>query len=154
MMKPRLNPFDVAPELLQPMLELEKAVRSSGLELSLIHLVKTRASQLNGCAHCIHMHTRDARAAGEREERLYLLSAWRESPLYTARERAALEWTEALTLLADTHAPDAAYAELASQFDEAERVKLSLLIVAINGWNRLAVGFRAVHPTGSDRAAA
>jgi AhpD family alkylhydroperoxidase len=152
-MKSRLNPFEVTPELMAPMLELEKAVRNSGLEFRLIHLVKIRASQLNGCAYCIHMHTRDARAAGEHEERLYLLSAWRESPLYTARERAALEWTEALTLVADSHAPDAAYAELASQFDEVERVKLSLLVVAINGWNRIAVGFR-VHPDGSDRAAA
>jgi len=153
-MKSRLNPFEVAPELMTPMLELEKAVRSSGLELRLIHLVKIRASQLNGCAYCIHMHTRDARAAGEHEERLYLLSAWRESPLYTARERAALQWTEALTLVADTHAPDAAYAELANHFDEVERVKLSMLVVAINGWNRIAVGFRQVHPDSSDRAAA
>lgn len=154
MMKSRLNPFEVAPELMAPMLELEKAVRGSGLELSLIHLVKIRASQLNGCAYCIHMHTRDARAAGEHEERLYLLSAWRESPLYTARERAALEWTETLTLLADTHAPDAAYAELADHFDEVERVKLSMLVVAINGWNRIAVGFRRIHTDLGDRAAA
>ena len=153
-MKTRLNPFEVAPELMMPMLELEKAVRSSGLELSLSHLVKIRASQLNGCAYCIHMHTRDARAAGEREERLYLLSAWHESPLYTARERAALEWTEALTLVADTHAPDVAYAELANHFDQVERVKLSMLVVAINGWNRIAVGFRRIHPNGNDRAAA
>ena len=154
MMKPRLNPYQVAPELLNSLLELEKSIRQSGIEHSLLLLIKTRASQINGCAFCIHMHTRDARAAGESEERLYLLSAWRESPLYTARERAALAWTEALTLLAETGAPDAQYAELSAQFDEAERVKLTMAIVTINAWNRLAVGFRSVHPTQGDRAAA
>lgn len=149
-----MNPYEAAPELMQAMLALEQKVRNSGLSTSLVHLMKTRASQLNGCAHCIHMHTRDARAAGESEERLYLLSAWRESPLYGARERAALGWTDALTLLADGHAPDDAYAELAREFSESERVKLTMVIVAINGWNRIAVGFRSVHPTRDGRAKA
>ena len=149
-----MNPYEAAPELMRAMLELEQKVRASGLPSSLIQLMKTRASQLNGCAYCVHMHTRDARAAGESEERLYLLSTWRESPLYSARERAALGWTEALTLLADTHAPDDSYAELAREFSESERVKLTLVIVAINGWNRIAVGFRSVHPTKDGRAAA
>jgi AhpD family alkylhydroperoxidase len=150
----RIDPFSTAPEAMQAMLELEKKVRSLGLEPSLLHLVKTRASLLNGCGFCLHMHTRDARAAGETEERLYLLGAWRESPLYTARERAALAWTDALTLIADTNAPDDAYRELAAEFGEVERVNLTLAIVAINGWNRIAVGFRRVHPMPGGRAAA
>ena len=145
-MEPRLNLYTVAPEALKPMLALEASVVASGLEHSLIELVKTRASQINGCAFCIDMHTKDARKAGETEQRLYLLSAWRESPLYTPRERAALAWTEALTLVAVTHAPDADYAALSPHFTDAEKVKLSMLIVTINAWNRLAVGFRNVHP--------
>jgi AhpD family alkylhydroperoxidase len=153
-MKSRLDPFETAPEMMQALLDLEKKVRSSGLEESLIRLVKTRASLLNGCAFCVHMHTRDARAAGETEERLLLLSTWQESPLYSPRERAALAWTDALTLVAATRAPDTAYEELSAHFTEVERVKLSLLIVAINGWNRVAVGFRLIHPSTGDRAAA
>src|SRR5919202_1970171 len=125
---------------------LETYVRNSGLEPSLIHLVKTRASQINGCAYCLDMHTRDARALGETEQRLYVLPAWRESPLYTDRERAALAWTEALTQISETHAPDDVYQLAKTQFTEEELVNLSMLIVAINGWNRLAIGFRAVHP--------
>ncbi|MDX5445788.1 MAG: carboxymuconolactone decarboxylase family protein [Zoogloeaceae bacterium] len=146
-MQARLDPFKASPESMRAMLALEEHVRNCGLEYSLIELVKTRASQINGCAFCVHMHTRDARNAGETEERLYLLSAWRESPLYTERERAALEWTEALTLLADTHAPDAAYAAFEAQFDAKEQVQLTLLISTINAWNRFAVGFRSIHPT-------
>lgn len=145
-MQPRLNPYKVDPKLIQPMLQLEAAVASSGLEPSLIELVKTRASQINGCAFCIHMHTRDARKLGESEERLYLLDAWRESPLYSDRERAALGWTEALTRVADTHAPDEDYARLSAEFSEEEQVKLTLLICTINAWNRIAIGFRSVHP--------
>jgi AhpD family alkylhydroperoxidase len=145
-MKPRLDPFKAAPATMKAMLNLEETVANCGLERSLIELVKTRASQLNGCAYCIHMHTRDARAHGESEERLYLLDAWRESPLYSPRERAALGWTDALTLVAQTHAPDATYAELKAQFSEEEQVKLTMLIGAINIWNRIAIGFRAVHP--------
>lgn len=146
-MQNRLDYFAAAPESMQALLALEKHVQKCGLEHSLIELVKTRASQINGCAYCIHMHTRDARAAGESEERLYLLSAWRESPLYTHRERAALAWTEALTQVADTHAPDEDYAEMRQHFTEQEAVQLTLLIGVINIWNRLAIGFRSIHPT-------
>lgn len=145
-MEPRLDAFKAAPALMQAMVDMEKAVAGSGLEHSLYELVKTRASQINGCAYCLHMHTRDARAAGETEARLYLLDAWRESPLYTERERAALAWTEALTLVSQTHAPDADYELLKSQFTDAEQVKLTLLITTINAWNRIAIGFRSLHP--------
>jgi AhpD family alkylhydroperoxidase len=153
-MEPRLDARAVCPEAIQAMLDFEQRIRELGLPKQLVRLVKIRASQLNGCAYCIHMHTREARAAGESEERLYLISAWRESPLFSPRERAALAWTESLTLLSETGAPDDAYAELARELDEAERVKLTLAIVAINGWNRIAVGFRQIHPAPSDRAAA
>ena len=146
-MKARLNPYQAAPDAMNAMLALEKYVQGSGLEPTLIELVKTRTSQINGCAFCLHMHTRDARAHGESEERLYLLDAWRESSLYTPRERAALEWTEALTLVAQTHAPDSAYDAAREYFDDAELVKLTLLINAINAWNRFAIGFRLMHPT-------
>jgi AhpD family alkylhydroperoxidase len=117
----------------------------ASLEHSLVELVKMRASQINGCAYCIKMHSADARKAGETEDRLYLLNAWRESHLYTPRERAALAWTEALTLLSETGAPDADYEELKAHFTEEEQVKLTLVIGAINTWNRFAVGFRSVH---------
>ncbi|MCC6917925.1 MAG: carboxymuconolactone decarboxylase family protein [Alphaproteobacteria bacterium] len=152
-MQPRLNPYKIDMALLKPMLALEESVMSSGLEKSLIHLVKTRASQINGCAYCIHMHTTEARRDGESEERLYLLDAWRESPLYTPRERAALGWTEALTRVADTHAPDADYEALEPHFDDTEKVKLTLAIMTINAWNRLAIGFRSVHPVKKAEAA-
>ncbi len=145
-MKPRLNPYQVAPEAMKPMAALDAATKSSGLEPSLIELVRTRASQINGCAFCVHMHTRDARAGGESEERLYLLSAWHESPLYTARERAALAWTEAVTLVAETHIPDDVYEEVRRYFTEPELVKLTMLIATINAWNRVAISFRSVHP--------
>lgn len=143
-MSARLNPYAAAPEMISAMTALETAVVSSGLEHSLIELVKTRASQINGCAYCIHMHTQDARKNGESEERLYLLSAWRESSLYTPRERAALAWTEALTLVAQTNAPDADYEQVKAVFSEAEQVHLTLLVGAINAWNRLQIGFRAL----------
>ncbi len=146
-MTPRLIPQNAAPELMQAVVDLEMKVRASGLEQSLIELVKTRASQINSCAYCIHMHTRDARAQGETEERLYLLDAWRESPLYSGRERAALAWTEALTRLADTGAPDTDYETARTQFSAEEMVKLTLLIGMINLWNRFGVGFRLVHST-------
>jgi AhpD family alkylhydroperoxidase len=154
MTESRLNPFAAAPAAMKAMLDLENQVKASGLEMSLIHLVKTRASQINGCAFCIHMHTREARADGETEERLYLLDAWRESPLYSDRERAALAWTEALTLVAQTHAPDEDYALLKAHFTDEEQVKLTLAISAINAWNRFAIGFRSIHPVGAHRAAA
>jgi AhpD family alkylhydroperoxidase len=148
-MKPRLDYAAAAPQVMKGMYELEKQVKASGLEQSLIELVKMRASQINGCAFCLHMHSRDARANGESEERLYLLDAWRESPLYTDRERAALAWTESLTLISQTHAPDADYETMAKQFAPDEQVKLTLLICAINAWNRIAIGFRALHPVGA-----
>ena len=143
-MEPRLNILTVAPKVIEPMRRLSDAANAS-LEYSLVELVKMRASQINGCAFCIKMHTADARKAGETEDRLYLLNAWRESHLYTPRERAALAWTEALTLLPQNHAPDEVYEEMKAQFTEEEQVKLTLLIGVINTWNRLAVGFRAVH---------
>jgi len=153
-MEPRLDYFTAAPATMKAMLELENAVKNGSLERSLVDLVKIRASQINGCAYCIHMHTRDARALGETEERLYLLNAWRESPLYSDRERAALAWTEALTQVARTHAPDEDYALLKAQFTDREQVELTLLIGAINAWNRFAIGFRSVHPVTAGQAAA
>lgn len=149
-MKPRLDFAAVAPDALRAMLALNKYVEEWGLERSLMNLVVTRASQINGCAYCLEMHTRDARAAGESEERLYMLSAWRDSPLFSARERAALAWTEALTLVADTHAPDADYEAARRHFVEPELVNLTMLIGVINVWNRLNVGFRNVFPVDVD----
>ena len=145
-MKPRMNFYQAAPETIKALVAVENQIGASGLEQSLIELVKTRASQINGCAYCINMHTEDARKHGETEQRLYLLNAWRESPLYTDRERAALAWTEALTLVSETHAPDADYEAVRAQFTDAELVNLTTLIGAINAWNRIAIGFRAVHP--------
>ena len=155
----RLDYRSVLPEALQAMTGLEKTVSRSGLEPELLELVKMRASQLNGCAHCLDMHSKDARARGESEQRLHVLAAWREAPFFSERERAALAWCEALTLLPQTGAPDEVYAELESHFDEQERVALTLAIVAINGWNRFAVGFRAevgsyVSPLAAREAAA
>ncbi|TXH35895.1 MAG: carboxymuconolactone decarboxylase family protein [Rhodospirillaceae bacterium] len=152
-MKARLNPYQASPEMMKAVGDLEAKVAGSGLEHSLIELVKTRASQINGCAFCIHMHTRDARAKGESEERLYLLDAWEESPLYTDRERAALAWTEAVTLIAQTHAPDAVYERVRKEFNEEELVKLTTLIATINAWNRIAISFRSVHPMAKASAA-
>lgn len=125
------------------MAALQAHVERCGLESSLLELVKFRVSQINGCAYCLDMHSKDARAAGETEQRLYTLPAWRETPFYSERERAALAWTEALTLIADTHAPDDVYTAARTQFNEAELVDLTAAIVAINGWNRLAIGFRS-----------
>ena len=126
------------------MLGLERYVRESGLETPLLELVRLRASQMNGCAYCIDMHTKDARAEGETEQRLYAVSAWRETPFYTPRERAALEWCETITQIGASNAPDDVYERTRAQFSEAELVNLTMAIVAINGWNRLAIGFRAV----------
>ncbi|MBM7114441.1 carboxymuconolactone decarboxylase family protein [Archangium primigenium] len=153
-MDARLNAWTAEPELMKVMLTLSEKIAHCGLEHSLLELVKIRASQINGCAFCLHMHTRDARAQGETEERIYLLSAWRESPLYTERERAAMTWTEALTLVSQTHAPDADYAAVRAHFSEQETVKLSLAISLINAWNRIAVGFRHIHPVASRSDAA
>ncbi|MDG6933223.1 MAG: carboxymuconolactone decarboxylase family protein [Nitrososphaerota archaeon] len=143
-MKPRIKYNDVAPGVREAMLSLEKYVHSSGLESSLLNLVKIRASQINNCAWCLDMHTKDARAEGESEQRIYQLSAWRESPFYTDRERAALAWTEAVTLVSETHVPDDVYEEVMKYFTEKEIVDLTLAIIAINGWNRLNVAFRTV----------
>ncbi|PAY06951.1 MULTISPECIES: carboxymuconolactone decarboxylase family protein [Bradyrhizobium] len=145
-MKPRMNFYQAAPETIKALVAVESQISASGLEQSLIELVKTRASQINGCAYCINMHTEDARKHGETEQRLYLLNAWRESPLYSERERAALAWTEALTLVSETHAPDADYEAVRAEFSDSELVNLTTLIGAINAWNRIAIGFRAVHP--------
>lgn len=123
--------------------KLENYVRQSGLEHSLLELVKTRASQINGCAYCLDMHSKDARAAGETEQRLYVLSAWREAPFYTERERAALEWTEAVTLIAGNDVPESLYQRVRIHFDEKALVDLTLAITAINSWNRLAISFRS-----------
>jgi|TARA_R100001143_G_scaffold63051_2_gene68288 AhpD family alkylhydroperoxidase len=145
-MEPRLDYFSAAPEVVRAMMAMQRSVDNLSLERGLVELVKIRASQLNGCAYCIHMHTTDARKHGESEMRLYLLSAWRESPLFSERERAALVWTETLTLIAQTQVPDDAYALLNEHFSAQEQVELSLAITTINAWNRFAVGFRAVHP--------
>jgi AhpD family alkylhydroperoxidase len=145
-MKPRLNAFAAAPVPMKSWLDFSQGLKHYGLEERLMDLVVTRASQINGCAFCLDMHTLDARKRGETEQRLSLLDAWRDSPLFSDRERAALAWTEALTLLPQTRAPDDIYDALKAQFSEEEQVKLTLLIVAINGWNRINVGFRAVHP--------
>jgi len=125
------------------MLALNKFAADSGLEHSLLELVKIRASQINGCAYCIDMHTIDARAAGETEQRIYLLDAWREAPFYSDRERAALAWTESLTLVGETHVPDDVYDEARRYFSEEELVNLTWAVVVINGWNRVAVAFRS-----------
>ena len=123
---------------------LEKYVRSSGLDTRLLELVRLRASQINGCAYCVDMHTKDARAEGETEQRLYAVSVWPEAPFFTERERMALEWTETLTLISERGVPDQVYEKARKIFSEKEIVDLSLAIIAINGWNRLAIGFRSV----------
>lgn len=145
-MERRLNTYAVNPEAMEAVVRLEQQVLDCGLEESLMELVVTRASQINGCAYCLHKHTSDARAAGESEERLYLLSAWRESDLYTPREKAALGWTEALTRLPEIGAPTPDYEAGLTHFSEKEFVDLTLLIGLINVWNRFGVAFRPMHP--------
>ncbi len=142
MQKKRLDYYETDPKSIKGMLELEKYVNGSGLEKSLYELVKLRASQINGCAFCIDMHSKDARKAGETEQRLYALSAWKETPFYSERERAALAWTEAMTLISGNEISDSLYASVAEHFNEKEHLALTMAIVAINGWNRLAIGFR------------
>ncbi len=139
-MTAKLNPFAVAPQLMKSWMGTSTAV-TAALDPSLAELVKIRASQINGCANCINMHTAEAREKGETEQRIYLLSAWREAPCYTDRERAALGWTDALTRLSEGHAHKAAYETLKAHFTEEEQVKLTLMVNIINGWNRFAVGF-------------
>ena len=149
-MSPRLVPGKAAPETYKAVLALEIHLKSV-VEPRLLHLLKLRASQINGCAFCIDMHVKEALDDGEDEQRLHLLSAWRESPLYDERERALLAWTEALTLLPQTGAPDADFARLREHFSEAEIVNLTAAIGMINLWNRWAVGFRSLHPIGMDK---
>lgn len=148
-MKARIEPTNAAKMFadgMKAMMALEAAIQKSGLEKSLIHLVKLRASQINGCAYCVDMHSAEARADGESEQRLYLLNVWHESPLYSDRERAALALTEAATLISETHVPDEAYETARAKFSEDEIVKLVLLIGTINAWNRIAISLRYVHP--------
>jgi AhpD family alkylhydroperoxidase len=142
----RLNAYEAAPDAMRAVQRVEGYIQQCGLEKSLIELVKMRASQINGCAYCLHVHSTDARHAGETEQRLYLLDAWHESPLYTGRERAALAWTEALTRVSETHAPDSIYEEVRRHFADKELVDLTTLIGLINLWNRLAIGLRYQHP--------
>jgi len=149
-MKARMDFRKASPEGAKAISQLHAFVHGCGLDHTLLELVKLRASQINGCAHCIDMHTKELRAAGESEQRLYLLNAWEESPFYSARERAALAWTEAVTRIAEGHVPDAVYELARAQFDERELANLTLAIVAINGANRLNVAFRTV--PGSHRA--
>lgn len=147
-MSKRLDFYKAAGAGVKPMLDMEKHLHACGLEESLIHLVKIRASQINGCAFCLDMHSREARKNGETEQRLYVLDAWRESGLFDDRERAALAWTEALTLISQTHAPDGVYAEAKQPFSDTEFANLTLLIGTINTWNRIAIGFRMPLPVG------
>jgi AhpD family alkylhydroperoxidase len=142
----RINPYTAAPELLKAWLDFSNQIAASGLEAPLLELVKIRASQINACANCLNMHTYEARRGGETEQRLAVLAAWREAPLYTDRERAALDWTEHLTLVSDKRAPQDVYAALDAQFSKEEQVKLTMAINVINGWNRLAVGFDLFAP--------
>lgn len=143
-MQSRIEYAKAAPGAVKAMRGLGSYVEECGIERSLLELVKIRASQINGCAFCIDMHTKDARAIGETEQRLYALDAWEETPFFSQRERAALAWTEAVTRVADGHVPDGVYQLARQHFDETELVNLTLAIVAINGWNRLAIAFRAV----------
>ncbi len=146
-MQPRLKYTVLAPDAYKAMNGLERYVQSTGIEPSLLELVKLRSSQLNGCAYCIDMHTKDARARGETEQRLYALSDWHETPFFTDRERAALAWTEAVTRVSETHVPDEVYEQVRKHFGEKELVDLTMAIVVINGWNRLAISFRTVPGT-------
>ena len=142
-MAERLSYVEAAPDGYRAMAALNRYVEDCGLEPLLLELVKMRASQINGCAYCLDMHSKDARALGETEQRLYALNAWRETPFYSQRERAALLWTEEVTLISQGHVPDAVYEEVRQHFSERELVDLTLAVITINGWNRLAIGFRS-----------
>jgi AhpD family alkylhydroperoxidase len=143
-MEPRIDYSKYALDAQKALFAMEKYIATCGLDHKLIHLIKMRASQINGCAFCIDMHSKDARAMGETEQRLYELNAWRETPFYTDSERAALEWTESLTLVSETHVPDEVYENVRKHFSEKETVDLSLIVGMINLWNRLAISMRAV----------
>ena len=144
---PRIDYKTVAPAALRAQSGLEQYVRSTGLEHSLIHLIKLRASYINGCAYCVDMHTKDARLEGETEQRLYAVAVWHETPFFTPRERAALAWTDSLTNISQTHAPDEVFVEVKEHFTDEEIVALTMAVVAINGWNRIAISMRT--PVGS-----
>ena len=146
-MTPRLDPFAAAPDLMRAWFAFSTQVEGSGLEKPLLELVKIRASLINGCANCLNMHTFEARQAGETEQRIALVGAWREAPCYSERERAALAWTEHVTLIADKRAPDDVYAVLDAEFSKEEQAKLTMAIIVINGWNRLAVAFNMFDPS-------
>lgn len=152
-MHPRLNFFEAAPDLLAAVRQLSAAVDRCGLERGLLHLVKLRASQINGCSYCVEMHSREARADGESEARVHLVAAWRESPLFTSRERAALDWTERLTRLADGPVSDDLYNATRFEFSEEDLTRLTVAVGMINIWNRLCVAFHAVHPVAKPAAA-
>jgi len=153
-MQQRIDAMKVSPAAFQAVAALQAYVDKSGLDPKLRELIKIRASQINGCAYCLAMHTRDARKLGETDERMHLLNAWREAPVFSARERAALEWTEAITLVAQDHIPDDAFEAVRKQFSEKEIVDLTAAAVAINSWNRLAIGFRVPPQVDSRKAAA
>lgn len=140
----RLAQKTIGPELLQATTHLEMKIRAAGLDTALLHLVKVRASQINGCAYCLDLHTKEARADGESETRLYMVGVWREAPGFTAKERAALAWTETVTRIADTHVPDAEWDAVRQEFSEVEVAKLTVAIGMVNFWNRLAVSFRSI----------
>jgi AhpD family alkylhydroperoxidase len=152
-MTPRLNPFTVAPDGVAALVAVENYLKTCGLDHRLLALVKTRVSQINGCAYCLHMHTEEARKLGETPSRLYLLSAWHESNLYSDRERAALAWAESLTNISTTHAPDDVFEQARRQFSEKALADLSIAIAMINAWNRLSIGMRAAHPSDMAKAA-
>ena len=152
-MQSRMEYGKAAPGAIRAMSALERYVDDCGLEPSLLELIKLRSSHINGCAYCIDMHTKDARARGETEQRLYALNAWRETPFYTDRERAALAWAEAVTLVSETHVPDDVYEEARRHFTEEELANLTLAVITINGWNRLAISFRTVPGTYQPRQA-
>ncbi len=153
-MKPRIDVTKVNPAVYKAVYALQSYVDQSGLDKKLLELIKIRASQINGCAYCLVMHTNDARKIGESDERMHLLNAWREAPIYTARERAALAWTEAVTLVSETHVPDEVYDQVRKQFSEKEIVDLTAAVAAINTWNRIAIALRAEPQVASEKVAA
>ncbi|WP_054308310.1 carboxymuconolactone decarboxylase family protein [Mesorhizobium sp. 1M-11] len=152
-MQPRLDFFAESPQLMKYVVSLNRAVEESGLDKGLLHLIKLRASQINGCSYCVEMHSREAREDGESEQRLYLVAAWKESPLFTERERMAFKWVETVTRIAAAGVPDELYQEGLQHFSKEELVKLTVAVAMINTWNRLCVTFHAVHPMPTAKAA-
>lgn len=146
-MEPRLNSYKAAPDAIRALATLESTVKTLGIDARLLDLIKLRASQINGCAYCVDMHAGELRKTGETERRIDALSVWRDTPFFTGRERAALAWTEAITRLSETHAPDEDYEMLKSEFSEREMVNITLAIATINSWNRISVGFRTMPTT-------